>query len=213
MSGASCARATLILASLAAAEAWAARKYGPDDPLPPGATGKVLALSGKVTELKGLASGVAGKAEALGATLKDLGAKVTEQEIRIELQADVLFDFDKADLRPEAVPSLQKVGAVINGYPALPVLIEGYTDAKGSDSYNMTLSGNRAASVKSWLVRNGGVDGGRITAHGRGETKPVRRTPSRTAATTPRDGRRTAASRSPSRRAEPSRARRALLRP
>lgn len=163
---------TLSVVLLASGTA-AAQKYGPDDPIPAGATAKVLALSGKVTELKGLASAVSGKAEALGATLKDLGAKVTEQEIRIELQADVLFDFDKADLRPEAVPSLQKVGAVINGYPARPVLIEGHTDAKGSDSYNMTLSENRAASVKSWLVRNGGVDGGRITAYGRGETKPV----------------------------------------
>jgi outer membrane protein OmpA-like peptidoglycan-associated protein len=126
-----------------------------------------------VTELKGLASGVSGKAQALTATLKDLGAKVTEQEIRIELQADVLFDFDKADLKPEAIPSLQKVGAVINGYPNVPVRIEGHTDAKGADDYNMKLSESRAASVKTWLARNGGVDGGRITAYGRGETQPV----------------------------------------
>lgn len=172
MNGSRCARALLIAVSLAAAAA-AEQKYGLDDPVPAGATGKILALSGKVTQLRGLASGVSGKAEALGATLKDLGAKVTEQEIRIELQADVLFDFDKADLRPEALPSLQKVGAVIDGYPAAPVLIEGHTDAKGSDSYNMTLSENRAASVKRWLVRNAGVDGGRISARGLGETRPV----------------------------------------
>jgi len=151
----------------------AAQTYGPDDPIPPGATAKVLALTGKVTEIKGLASGVSGKAQALTATLKDLGAKVTEQEIRIELQADVLFDFDKADLKPEAVPSLQKVGAVINGYPNVPVRIEGHTDAKGADAYNMTLSESRAASVKGWLVRDGGVDGGRITTYGRGETRPA----------------------------------------
>lgn len=163
---------TLSVVLLASGTA-AAQKYGPDDPIPPGATAKVLALSGKVTELKGLASAVSGKAEALTAALKDLGAKVTEQEIRIELQADVLFDFDKADLRPEAVPSLQKVAAVINGYPVVPVQIEGHTDAKGADAYNMTLSESRAASVKAWLVRDGGVEGGRITAHGRGETRPV----------------------------------------
>lgn len=173
MNGARFTRATLILAALGAAEAWAAEKYGPDDPIPPGATGKVLALSGKVTELEGLASGVSGKAEALSATLKDLGAKVTDQEIRIELQADVLFDFDKADLKPEAIPSLQKVAAVINGYPNLPVRIEGHTDSKGADDYNMKLSESRAASVKGWLARNGAVDSGRITADGRGETKPV----------------------------------------
>jgi len=173
VNGARCARATLILVALAAAEAGGAEKYGPDDPIPPGATGKVLTLSGKVTGLKGLASGVSGKAEALSATLKDLGAKVTEQEIRIELQADVLFDFDKADLKPEAIPSLQKVAEVINGYPNVPVRIEGHTDSKGADDYNMNLSESRAGSVKSWLARNGAVDGGRITTHGRGETKPV----------------------------------------
>jgi photosystem I P700 chlorophyll a apoprotein A2 len=173
LSGTSSACATLILAVLAARGLGAAQKYGPDDPIPPGATGKILALSGKVTELRGLASGVAGKAEALGATLRDLGAKVTEREIRIELAADVLFDFDKADLRPEAISSLQKVGAVINAYPGMPVSIEGHTDAKGADDYNLRLSQSRAASVKDWLVRKGGVEGSRITTFGRGETRPV----------------------------------------
>ncbi len=173
MSGARRARATLVLAALAAAQAWAAEKYGPDDPIPPGATAKVLALAGKVTELKGLASGVSGKTEALTAALEDLGAKVTEQEIRIELQADVLFDFDKAELRQEAIPSLQKVGAVINGYPNLPVRIEGHSDAKGADDYNMKLSERRAASVKGWLARDAGIDAGRISTYGRGETRPV----------------------------------------
>jgi photosystem I P700 chlorophyll a apoprotein A2 len=156
-----------------ASTAPAAEKYGPDDPIPAGATGKILALSGKVTPLVGLASGVAGKVEALTAALKDLGAKVTEQEVRIELQADVLFDFDKADLKPEALPSLQKVGAVINGYPSAPVRIEGHTDAKGDDAYNMRLSEKRAESVSGWLVHNASVDGARITAKGLGETKPV----------------------------------------
>ncbi len=172
MRGTASVSLTLSVVLLASRTA-ATQKHGPDDPIPPGATAKVLALSGQVTQLTGLAAAVAGKAEALTATLKDLGAKVTEQEIRIELAADVLFDFDKADIRPEAVPSLQKVGQVIDGYPAVPVLIEGYTDAKGSDSYNRTLSEKRAASVKGWLVRNGGVAAGRITAYGRGETKPV----------------------------------------
>ena len=172
MRGAGTAPAALLLVSLVSGAA-AAQRYGPDDPIPPGATAKVLALSGKVTELKGFAAGVSGKAEALTAALKDLGAKVTEQEIRIELAADVLFDFDKADLRPEAIPSLQKVGAVINGYPNVPVRIEGHTDAKGADDYNMKLSESRAASVRSWLVRDGGVEGGRITTYGRGETRPV----------------------------------------
>ncbi len=165
-------RAATLGLLLSAAATAAAQKYGPDDPIPPGATGKILALSGKVTEIKGLAAAVSGKVEALAAAMKDLGAKVTEQEIRIELQADVLFDLDKADLKPEALPSLAKLSAVINGYPAVPVSIEGHTDSKGDDAYNMKLSERRAASVKGWLAQNG-VEGGRITTHGRGETRPV----------------------------------------
>jgi outer membrane protein OmpA-like peptidoglycan-associated protein len=53
------------------------------------------------------------------------------------------------------------------------VLIEGHTDGKGTHAYNMTLSDKRAASVKSWLVQNGGVVASRITTRGWGETKPV----------------------------------------
>src|SRR6266568_5723951 len=58
------------------------------------------------------------------AVLKDLGAKITDREIRIDLAADVLFDFDKYSLRPAANDSLKKVGQVASGYPDAPLLIE-----------------------------------------------------------------------------------------
>ena len=127
---------------------------------------KVLTISGKVLNIIGITKG-------LDSTLKDLGAKVTEQEIKIELSADVLFDFDKADLRPDAVPSLEKVGAVLREYPAAPVVIEGHTDSKGADAYNQTLSEKRAASVQDWLVENAGIDPARLSTRGWGESKPV----------------------------------------
>ena len=107
------------------------------------------------------------------AVLKDLGAKVTEREIRIDLSADVLFDFDKYTLRAEATDSLRKVAQVVAGYPDAPLEIDGHTDGKGTHSYNMTLSDNRAAAVKKWLVENGGIKASRITTKGWGETKPV----------------------------------------
>lgn len=149
----------------------AAGEHKLEDPVPPGATAKILPVSGKVLELRGLASGVAGKASAVEAALKDLGAKVTEQEIRIELSADVLFDFDKADLRAEAAPALEKVAAVFRAYPAAVATIEGHADSKGDDRYNQELSERRAASVKGWLVGHGA--GNPITTGGWGETKPV----------------------------------------
>jgi len=148
-----------------------AQKYQAEDPIPPGATAKILPVSGKVTEIKGLGLAVAGKAAGLAAALKDLGAKVTDQEIRIELAADVLFDFDKANLRPEAGPALEKVAAVLKGYPKSTTTIEGHTDSVGNETYNQALSERRAASVKSWLTAHG--VGNPMTTRGWGKTKSV----------------------------------------
>jgi outer membrane protein OmpA-like peptidoglycan-associated protein len=128
--------------------------------------GKVLDIVPKVLDIVGVSRG-------LEATLVDLGAKVTETEIKIALSGDILFDFDKDTLRPDALPTLQKVAEVIAGYPGAPVLIEGYTDSKGKDSYNLKLSDRRAASVKKWLVEKAGADAGHIKTKGWGEAKPV----------------------------------------
>ncbi len=147
------------------------QNYQPGDPIPPGATAKILPISGKITEIKGLALAVAGKSAGLAAVLKDLGAKVTEQEIRIELSADVLFDFDKATLRSEAGPALEKVAAVLKGYAAATTVIEGHTDSLGNDSYNQGLSERRAVSVKSWLSAHG--VGNPMTTRGWGKKNSV----------------------------------------
>jgi outer membrane protein OmpA-like peptidoglycan-associated protein len=148
-----------------------AQKYKPEDAIPPGATGKVLPLRGKVTDLKGLGLAVTGKVDPLNAALKDLGARTTDTEIQIQLDSDVLFDFDKADLRPEALPSLQKVVTVMHSYAAYPCTIGGHTDGKGEKQYNQKLSERRADSVKTWLVAHGVSNS--ITTRGFGDTKPV----------------------------------------
>jgi outer membrane protein OmpA-like peptidoglycan-associated protein len=95
----------------------------------------------------------------------------TDTEVRIELSGDVLFDFDKATLRPEAEPILRQVADVIARYKTPSVLIEGYTDSKGSDAYNLTLSRKRAETVKAWLARNGVK--ATMTTKGWGEANPV----------------------------------------
>jgi outer membrane protein OmpA-like peptidoglycan-associated protein len=121
------------------------------------------------------AGGVAAAGESLGleGAIKDLGAKVTDTEIRIDLAADVLFDFDKADLKKEAEPSVRKVATVLKAHPQARVAIEGHTDGKGTDAYNQTLSEQRAAAIKQWLVTNAQVSGASITTRGWGKTKPV----------------------------------------
>lgn len=127
---------------------------------------KVVDIVGVTLEIQGVTSGIQ-------SVLQDLGAKVTAQEVKIELDADVLFDFDKYNLKPEAAESLKKVGQLVQSYPNAPLLIEGHTDGVGTHAHNMKLSDDRAASVKTWLVQNAGIQGSRITTRGWGETKPL----------------------------------------
>jgi outer membrane protein OmpA-like peptidoglycan-associated protein len=130
-------------------------------------------ISGAASGSAGGGAEVAGSVVGLEAALKDLGAEVTETEIRIDLSADVLFDFDEADIKQEAEKSLEKVVTVLKAHPGASVAIEGHTDGKGADAYNQTLSEQRAASVKQWLVSNAPLDGSNITVRGWGESKPI----------------------------------------
>ena len=129
-------------------------------------TGKVLEIQGKTLDIVGLTRGLEG-------ALQDLGAKVVGGEIVIELSADVLFDFDKADLKPAAVESLTKVAEVLKGMPTSPASVDGHTDGKGNAEYNQKLSERRANAVKDWLVKQGGVPAARLTAQGFGMTRPI----------------------------------------
>ena len=97
-----------------------------------------------------------------------LAMQETNTEVKIELSGDVLFEFDKADIRPEAEPALQRVVEIIRQYPRAGVSIDGYTDAKGADTYNLRLSDKRAAAVKSWLVQKGNINGKQIKTKGFG---------------------------------------------
>jgi outer membrane protein OmpA-like peptidoglycan-associated protein len=97
----------------------------------------------------------------------------TAHAININLQADVLFDLGKAEIRPEAEAALDKVGAVIQQFPNSKVWIDGYTDSIGSPKKNLALSEERAVAVKRWLVKKKGLPARNITTEGFGEGKPV----------------------------------------
>ena len=116
---------------------------------------------------------VAGKTLGLEGALKELKAEVTEAEIKIDLAADVLFDFDTAEIKKQAEPALQNLATVLKANPGAKVAIEGHTDGRGADDYNQKLSEARAASVKQWLVTNAQVEGANIATRGWGKTKPV----------------------------------------
>ena len=134
-------------------------------------------LSGGGQNLRGKSQGEAGaglalKNEVIDLVAKGVDVKETAQEIKINLLGDILFDFDKADIRPVAEPTLAAVAKIIQGYSKARVLIEGHTDSKGSDSYNARLSDRRAVSVKNWFGKHG-VSMSSMETHGWGATKPV----------------------------------------
>ena len=107
------------------------------------------------------------------AAREELQLKETEKAVTMKLEGDVLFDFDKAEIKPEAERTLDQVGTVIGQFPEGKVLIEGHTDSKGSPDINLELSKRRAEAVKDWLVKKKGVPESIITSRGSGETKPV----------------------------------------
>jgi outer membrane protein OmpA-like peptidoglycan-associated protein len=102
-----------------------------------------------------------------------LGVEETDQEIHVKLGSEVLFDTGKYDVKPEATPALKQLADLLVSYPGYPVVIEGHTDNVGTPASNLTLSNNRAAAVKKWLVENGQTPDGCITTVGFGQTRPI----------------------------------------
>ncbi|HEX4484962.1 MAG TPA: OmpA family protein [Terriglobales bacterium] len=86
--------------------------------------------------------------------------------------ADVLFATAKFDLQPNAREALAKFSGIILAHPGLKLQVEGYTDSTGSDTFNQTLSENRANAVRAYLIAQN-VDPTSITAIGYGKSNPV----------------------------------------
>ena len=92
--------------------------------------------------------------------------------LAVTFKGDVTFDTNSTVLRPGLQSEINRVAGVLNQYPNTLVRVEGHTDSKGTDVYNMDLSNRRAMAVKNLLVQRGIVDS-RIEAVGYGETLPV----------------------------------------
>lgn len=82
------------------------------------------------------------------------------------------FDTNKSAIRKADIPDLEKAVAFVKKYPEAKVSLEGYTDNRGSDKYNLALSERRAQAVKNYIVDKG-ENAARITAVGKGEANPV----------------------------------------
>ena len=139
-----------------------------------------------------LAQQQAAEAEAAKARQAALAAEAEKTELRMKLQqqlntiletrdtarglivnmSDVLFDFNKATLKPAFREKLAKLSGIILAYPSLHLALEGHTDSIGSDGYNQTLSEKRAFAVRDYLVAQG-INGNSVTATGMGKANPV----------------------------------------
>ena len=105
---------------------------------------------------------------------RDQVAKLVEESKAPNVDVQILFGFDSAEILPEALPSLNELGKALTD-PKLKgasFLIAGHTDAKGSADYNLALSQRRAASVADFLVKTYHVDKGQLSVIGFGEEQP-----------------------------------------
>ena len=135
------------------------------DPLAPEREAKQQELNAKLREFK------TRQIEVIPREDRDQVAKLVEESKSLNVDVQILFAFDSAQILPEARPALDELGKALSD-PKLTggtFLIAGHTDAKGSDAYNLGLSQRRAASVKAFLVETYHVDGGRLSVIGFGE--------------------------------------------
>lgn len=104
------------------------------------------------------------------------GKKILYDQLQAEGRVatrGIYFDTGSDRLRPESTPTLKEMAAMLKEHTDLKLLIEGHTDDVGDDAYNLDLSERRAASVRSYLVAEYGIDGSRLQSKGLGETKPA----------------------------------------
>jgi outer membrane protein OmpA-like peptidoglycan-associated protein len=102
------------------------------------------------------------------------GAKVERigEGIKVTFDSGILFDVNKAELQPAAKTNLTELAQILGKYSDTDVLVEGHTDSTGSNEHNLTLSEQRAQSVRNYLVGLG-VAPPRFSIMGYGEDQPV----------------------------------------
>lgn len=97
----------------------------------------------------------------------------TQVDTRDLEQFSVLFDFDSSNLKNNNNAVLDGMASFIQSYPRTNITVEGHTDSRGSDSYNLKLSQKRANTVKNILADKYGMEPSRLRAVGYGEATPI----------------------------------------
>ena len=112
------------------------------------------------------------QAETLEDELPNAEVERVGEGIQITFDSGILFDFDSYSLRSEAQTNLTNLATSLKEYSDSEVLIVGHTDSSGADSYNQTLSENRANAAGAFLIREG-ITPSRVKMMGLGESEPV----------------------------------------
>jgi OOP family OmpA-OmpF porin len=92
---------------------------------------------------------------------------------KISITLHIEFDFDKAEVKSRYHYDIAKIANILKAYPDKDLELEGHTDSKGTDAYNIKLSKRRAESVKKYLIEKFGIEESRISAVGYGESMPI----------------------------------------
>jgi len=104
--------------------------------------------------------------------IPDANVEIEGDSVVVTFAGEVMFDSGSRNLSPGAMSRLDSVAATINRYPDADVIVKGHTDSQGAEEANMRLSEDRALMVKNQLVVKG-VDPGRLTTLGFGESQPL----------------------------------------
>ncbi len=95
----------------------------------------------------------------------------SEEELFARNVKDVLFDYDKAEIRGDQAPKVQGNAAFLTQHPSIKVVLEGHCDNRGSEEYNLALGTSRAESLKKALLQQG-VPEDRVKTISYGKEKP-----------------------------------------
>ena len=140
----------------------------------------VLPIERTVIPIEGIALGTVASVSSLAKqamTLSDssdtIETTVVDDQIRLSISGDVLFDFDSDAIQPEGAQVLEELADLLSESDIEAVLVEGHTDSIGAASYNLPLSERRAQSAIDWLTENEGLSDIEFTPEGHGFERPV----------------------------------------
>ena len=136
------------------------------------ATGAILGAAIGGTAGAAIGNYMDKQAEELQQDIEDAEIERVGEGIKITFDSGILFGFDSSDLSSEAEVNVSEMAKILKKYEDTEIIIEGHTDNKGSDRYNLKLSEDRAHAVAR-LLKILGVNEKRISEVGYGEEMPV----------------------------------------